>query len=82
MAAGRTAGAHGDLPGVGDPALADFPAQAPGTRRWCFADQLGPHFLDAPGQPVLLVESRGVFRRRRGAHLGARPIRCPRPARP
>src|SRR3712207_7054155 len=35
-----------DLPGDGDPALADFPAQDPGTRRWCFADQLGPHFLD------------------------------------
>jgi deoxyribodipyrimidine photolyase-related protein len=29
-----------------------------------FADQLGPHFLDAPGQPVLLVESKAVFRRR------------------
>ena len=40
----------------GDPALADFPATAPGTRRWCFADQLGPHFLDAPDQQVLLVE--------------------------
>ena len=30
-------------------------------RRWLFADQLGPHFLDEPGldepgQPVLLVE--------------------------
>ncbi|WP_249522991.1 cryptochrome/photolyase family protein [Modestobacter marinus] len=59
------AGAEGDLAGSGDPALADFPAQAPDTRRWCFADQLGPHFLDAPDQPVLLVESRGVFRRRR-----------------
>lgn len=34
-------------------------------RRWLFADQLGPHFLDAPDQPVLLVESRAVFRRRR-----------------
>jgi deoxyribodipyrimidine photolyase-related protein len=33
--------------------------------RWLFADQLGPHFLDDPGQPVLLVESRAVFRRRR-----------------
>ncbi|MFG1922887.1 cryptochrome/photolyase family protein [Cryptosporangium sp. NPDC048952] len=33
-------------------------------RRWLFADQLGPHFLDAPDQPVLLVESKGVFRRR------------------
>ncbi|GAA2518801.1 deoxyribodipyrimidine photo-lyase [Winogradskya humida] len=29
-----------------------------------FADQLGPHFLDEPGQPVLLVESKAVFRRR------------------
>ncbi|GAA2600151.1 cryptochrome/photolyase family protein [Winogradskya consettensis] len=34
------------------------------TRRWLFADQLGPHFLDEPGQPVLLVESKAVFRRR------------------
>lgn len=34
-------------------------------RRWCFADQLGPHFLDALDQPVLLVESRAVFERRR-----------------
>lgn len=33
-------------------------------RRWIFADQLGPHFLDAPGQPVLLVECKGVFRHR------------------
>jgi deoxyribodipyrimidine photolyase-related protein len=33
-------------------------------RRWLFADQLGPHFLDAPGQTVLLVESKAVFRRR------------------
>jgi deoxyribodipyrimidine photolyase-related protein len=48
-----------------DPALADFPASAPGTRRWCFADQLGPHFLDRPDQPVLLIESRAVFARRR-----------------
>ncbi|RKS71527.1 deoxyribodipyrimidine photolyase-related protein [Motilibacter peucedani] len=35
------------------------------TRRWLFADQLGPHFLDEPDQPVLLVESRRVFARRR-----------------
>jgi deoxyribodipyrimidine photolyase-related protein len=35
------------------------------TRRWCFADQLGPHFLDAPDQPVLLIESRAAFQRRR-----------------
>ncbi|WP_250035907.1 cryptochrome/photolyase family protein [Paractinoplanes maris] len=34
------------------------------TRRWLFADQLGPHFLDSPGQKVLLVESKAVFRRR------------------
>jgi deoxyribodipyrimidine photolyase-related protein len=33
-------------------------------RRWLFADQLGPHFVDDPGQPVLLVESAAVFRRR------------------
>ncbi|GGM24932.1 cryptochrome/photolyase family protein [Micromonospora yangpuensis] len=32
--------------------------------RWLLADQLGPHFLDDPGQPVLLVEAREVFRRR------------------
>jgi deoxyribodipyrimidine photolyase-related protein len=35
------------------------------TRRWCFADQLGPHFLDHPDQPVVLIESRAVFERRR-----------------
>jgi deoxyribodipyrimidine photolyase-related protein len=34
-------------------------------RRWCFADQLGPHFLDHPQQRVLLIESRAVFERRR-----------------
>jgi deoxyribodipyrimidine photolyase-related protein len=34
------------------------------NRRWLFADQLGPHFLDRPDQPVLLVESKAVFRRR------------------
>jgi deoxyribodipyrimidine photolyase-related protein len=50
---------------AGDPALGVFPEQAPATRRWCFADQLGPHFLDDPDQPVLLVESRAVFARRR-----------------
>jgi deoxyribodipyrimidine photolyase-related protein len=32
--------------------------------RWLFADQLGPHFLDDPGQRVLLIESKAVFRRR------------------
>jgi deoxyribodipyrimidine photolyase-related protein len=43
------------------------------SRRWLFADQLGPHFLDQPGQPTLLVESRCAFARRplhrRKAHL-------------
>ena len=43
-----------------------WPAKSDNTsRRWLFADQLGPHFLDRPDQPVLLVESRAVFRRRR-----------------
>jgi deoxyribodipyrimidine photolyase-related protein len=50
---------------AGDPVLAAFPARAPDTRRWCFADQLGPHFLDRPDQPVLLIESKAVFARRR-----------------
>ncbi len=41
------------------------------TRRWLFADQLGPHFLggDRPGddgrEHVLLIESKAAFRRRR-----------------
>jgi deoxyribodipyrimidine photolyase-related protein len=61
---GRTPARQPDR-GAVDPALADFPERAPDTRRWCFADQLGPHFLDAPDQPVLLVEARSVFRRRR-----------------
>ena len=43
------------------------------SRRWLFADQLGPHFLDDPAQPVLLIESRAAFARRpvhrRRAHL-------------
>ena len=43
------------------------------TTRWLFADQLGPHFLDEPDQPVLLIESRAAFGRRpvhrRRAHL-------------
>ncbi|WP_229401639.1 cryptochrome/photolyase family protein [Micromonospora okii] len=34
------------------------------SRRWLLADQLGPHFLDDPAQPVLLVEARELFRRR------------------
>lgn len=35
------------------------------SRRWCFADQLGPHFLDDAAQSVLLIESQAVFARRR-----------------
>jgi deoxyribodipyrimidine photolyase-related protein len=34
------------------------------VRRWLFADQLGPHFLDAADADVLLIESRRVFERR------------------
>ena len=37
-------------------------ARVGGMRRWLFADQLGPHFLDEPDQPVLLIEARSVFR--------------------
>ncbi len=33
------------------------------VRRWLFADQLGPHFLD--DQDALLIQSKAVFRRRR-----------------
>jgi len=48
-------------------------------RRWCFADQLGPHFLDDADQPVLLIESRAAFERRRfhrrKAHLVLSAIR-------
>ncbi len=45
-----------------------WPVQAaipePAARRWLFADQLGPHFPDTPGQRVLLTESRAAFGRR------------------
>ncbi|WP_375430196.1 cryptochrome/photolyase family protein [uncultured Friedmanniella sp.] len=33
-------------------------------RRWLFGDQLGPAFLDVPDQPVLMIESHDVLRRR------------------
>jgi deoxyribodipyrimidine photolyase-related protein len=59
---GRPANPNSHRP---DPAVASFPGRAPETRRWCFADQLGPHFLDGPRQQVLLIESKGVFARRR-----------------
>jgi hypothetical protein len=36
-----------------------------GVRRWLFADQHGPHFLDHDDQLVLLVEALSVLRRRR-----------------
>jgi deoxyribodipyrimidine photolyase-related protein len=62
--ADRTAGSAATQRG-GEPALADFPLRSPDTRRWCFADQLGPHFLDDADQQVLLIEARSVFRRRR-----------------
>ncbi|NAZ84178.1 cryptochrome/photolyase family protein [Kineococcus sp. R8] len=56
-----------------DVSAQDLPERAPDTVRWLFADQLGPHFLDAPRQRVLLLESTDVFRRgrfhRRKAHL-------------
>jgi deoxyribodipyrimidine photolyase-related protein len=35
------------------------------TTRWLFGDQLGPHFADDHSGPLLMVESLGVFRRRR-----------------
>ena len=35
------------------------------TMRWLFGDQLGPHFLDHADQPVLMIEARTVFARRR-----------------
>ena len=35
------------------------------TTRWLFGDQLGPHFVDDHRGPLLMVESLGVFRRRR-----------------
>jgi deoxyribodipyrimidine photolyase-related protein len=35
------------------------------TRRWLFADQLGPHWLPDDRQPALLIESTNVLRRRR-----------------
>jgi deoxyribodipyrimidine photolyase-related protein len=48
-------------------------------RRWLFGDQLGPHFLDQPDQPALLIESKAVFRRRafhrQKAHLILSAIR-------
>ena len=37
----------------------------PMAQRWVFGDQLGPHFLDDHDGPVLMIESRAVFRRRR-----------------
>ena len=49
------------------------------TRRWLFADQLGPAHLDDDAQQVLLVESTAVFRRRRfhrqKAHLVLSAVR-------
>lgn len=50
---------------VNPPAVNNGARDGAHVRRWCFADQLGPHFLDSPDQPVLLIESRGAFERRR-----------------
>src|SRR6185503_3949068 len=51
----------------------------PVLRRWLFGDQLGPHYLDDPDQPALLIESKAVFRRRafhrQKAHLVLSAIR-------
>ena len=35
------------------------------TTRWLFGDQLGPHFVDDHPGPLVMVESKAVFRRRR-----------------
>ena len=35
------------------------------TIRWLFGDHLGPHFVDDPDQPLLMIESKAVFARRR-----------------
>ena len=35
------------------------------TTRWLFGDQLGPHFTDDHRGPLLMVESKAVFQRRR-----------------
>ncbi|GAA4121123.1 cryptochrome/photolyase family protein [Knoellia locipacati] len=35
------------------------------TTRWLFGDQLGPHFADDHDGPLVMIESRAVFARRR-----------------
>ncbi len=45
--------------------LSDHAGRTTTSTRWLFGDQLGPHFLDAPDQPVVMIESRAVFARRR-----------------
>ena len=35
------------------------------TTRWLFGDQLGPHFTEDHRGPLLMVEAKAVFRRRR-----------------
>ena len=34
------------------------------TTRWLFGDQLGPHFTEDHRGPLVMVESKAVFRRR------------------
>ncbi|MFC3687596.1 cryptochrome/photolyase family protein [Aquipuribacter hungaricus] len=62
-----------DAPDVPDLVALDLPERDEGTVRWCFADQLGPSFVDDPDGQVLLLETTSVFRRRvfhrRKAHL-------------
>jgi deoxyribodipyrimidine photolyase-like uncharacterized protein len=56
------------------------------TRRWLFADQLGPHWLPDDRQPALLIESTNVLRRRRfhrqKAHLVLSALRHSSPPKP
>ena len=60
-----------------------WPVQAanpePAARRWLFADQLGPHFPETPGQRVPLTESTAAFGRRQYTGSAAT---CPPGARP
>jgi hypothetical protein len=60
VVAPQAAGARTSGPGLLDKGR----VTGAGLRRWLFADQLGPHFLDSEDQPMLLVEARSVFRRR------------------
>jgi regulator of protease activity HflC (stomatin/prohibitin superfamily) len=75
--AGVTAQPAVDVP---DLVALDLPERDEGTLRWCFADQLGPSFVDDPDGDVLLLETTTVFRRR--CSTGARRTWCCRPPSP